>query len=216
MTKLVGIFGAGGAGRGIMPLARSMGELAGAKLVFVDDGPAGQGNAAINGHSVVTFERFCALRAAQKSIALAVADTRIRKTLAERCRNADIPLQDVRSAQTIVMDEVVIGEGAIISPQVVFTSNIRIGRCFHANIASYVEHDCEIGDYVTFAPSVRCNGNIVIGDFAYVGSNAVIRQGITIGEGAVVGMGAVVTKDVPPHTTVVGNPARVLYGRQHD
>ncbi|HEX2999448.1 MAG TPA: sugar O-acetyltransferase, partial [Armatimonadota bacterium] len=34
--------------------------------------------------------------------------------------------------------------------------------------------------------------------------------GITIGAGAMVGAGAVVTKDVPPHVVVVGNPARIL------
>ena len=45
---------------------------------------------------------------------------------------------------------------------------------------------------------------------ASIGSNATILCGITIGEGAIVGAGAVVTKDVPPYTIVVGNPARVL------
>ena len=34
-----------------------------------------------------------------------------------------------------------------------------------------------IGDYVTFAPGVRCNGNVHIGDHAYVGAGAIIRQG---------------------------------------
>lgn len=43
-----------------------------------------------------------------------------------------------------------------------------------------------------------------------IGSGAVILCGITIGENATIGAGAVVTKDVPPHTTVVGNPARPL------
>jgi acetyltransferase-like isoleucine patch superfamily enzyme len=108
-----------------------------------------------------------------------------------------------------------IGTGAILCPFVTITSNIRIGKHFHANLYSYVEHDCVIGDYVTFAPGVHCNGNIVIEDHAYIGSGAVIKQGklgrpLVIGRGAVVGMGAIVTKDVAPGTTVVGNPARQL------
>jgi acetyltransferase-like isoleucine patch superfamily enzyme len=113
------------------------------------------------------------------------------------------------------MDEVQIGIGGLLSPFVTLTSNIRIGRCFHANLYSFVEHDCQIGDFVTFAPAVRCNGNVHIGDHAYIGTGAVIRQGsatkpLVIGAGAVVGMGAVVTRDVAPGTTVVGNPARLL------
>lgn len=45
---------------------------------------------------------------------------------------------------------------------------------------------------------------------ASIGSSVTILCGITIGEGAVIGAGSVVTKDVPPHTTVIGNPARIL------
>jgi sugar O-acyltransferase (sialic acid O-acetyltransferase NeuD family) len=117
------------------------------------------------------------------------------------------------AGNAVVMDEVSLGDGAILSPFVTLTSNIRIGRYFHANLYSYVEHDCLIGDFVTFAPGAKCNGNVVIEDHAYVGAGAVIKQGkpgqpLIIGRGAVVGMGAVVTKDVAPGTTVVGNPAR--------
>lgn len=45
---------------------------------------------------------------------------------------------------------------------------------------------------------------------ASLGSSATILCGVTVGEGAVVGAGSVVTKDVPPHSVVAGNPARVL------
>lgn len=48
---------------------------------------------------------------------------------------------------------------------------------------------------------------------ASIGSNATVMCGVTIGEGALVGAGAVVTKDVPPHTVVAGNPAKVLRER---
>lgn len=45
---------------------------------------------------------------------------------------------------------------------------------------------------------------------ASIGSGTTLLGGITIGEGALVGAGSVVTKDVPAHTTVAGNPARIL------
>jgi UDP-2-acetamido-3-amino-2,3-dideoxy-glucuronate N-acetyltransferase len=45
---------------------------------------------------------------------------------------------------------------------------------------------------------------------ASIGSGATILSNVTIGERAIVGAGAVVTRDVPPDTIVVGNPAKVL------
>ena len=98
-------------------------------------------------------------------------------------------------------------------PRAMVTTSAKIGRQFQCNIYSYVAHDCVIGDYVTFAPNVSCNGNVRVGDHAYIGTGAVIKQGtldkpLVIGAGAVVGMGAVVTKDVEPGAVVIGNPAK--------
>jgi len=44
---------------------------------------------------------------------------------------------------------------------------------------------------------------------ASIGSSATLLCGITVGEHALVGAGSVVTKDVPPYSVVVGNPAKV-------
>jgi len=45
---------------------------------------------------------------------------------------------------------------------------------------------------------------------ASIGSGATILSNVTVGEGAIVGAGSVVTKDVPAHAIVAGNPARLL------
>jgi len=53
---------------------------------------------------------------------------------------------------------------------------------------------------------------ITIGDGAWIGFGVVIMKGVTIGEGAIVASHAVVTKSVPPHSVVGGNPAKVISG----
>lgn len=205
MSRLIGVYGAAGCGRGIMPLLQA--QYPATDLVFIDDG---QASGQVNGHDIVTWTDFLKGQADEKAVSIAIAASKIRKNIAEKCAAANVPLIEARAASVVQMDEVIIGNGACLSPFVTLTSNIRIGRCFHANLYSYVEHDCIIGDFVTFAPGAKVNGNVTIGDHAYIGSGAIIRQGITIGAGAVVGMGAVVTRNVPAGVTVVGNPAKPL------
>lgn len=212
--KQVAIFGASGCGRGVMPLARQQWAASGEphQLMFVDDHPP---VAERNGHRVLTYAEWLAQPASSRHIAIAIANSTIRQKLVERCLADEVQFFEVRAANVVQLDDVKLGEGAILCPFVTLTSNIRIGRHFHANLYSYVEHDCVIGDYVTLAPGVKCNGNVVVEDHTYIGAGAVIKQGqpgqpLVIGRGAVVGMGAVVTKSVPPGVTVVGNPARPL------
>ena len=212
MTALYGVYGAGGCGRGILPLLRDQLAGRGARIVFIDDRLETN---VLNGHPVWPWRRFLDEEAAERAVCLAVADSRIREKLYQSCVDQNVELLEVRASNVVEMDAVTIGPGAVLSPFVTLTSNIEIGCCFHANLYSYVEHDCRIGDFVTFAPAVRCNGNVHIQDHAYIGTGALLRQGtpekpLVIGKGAIVGMGAVVTRDVPAGETVVGNPARAL------
>jgi len=57
-------------------------------------------------------------------------------------------------------------------------------------------------------PDFDVFGKVVVEDWVYIGANSQIMPGVTIGEGALVAAGSVVTKSVPPHTVVGGNPAR--------
>ena len=205
MKQLIGIYGAAGCGRGIMPLVRFAQPHA--DLVFIDDRLTGT---IVNGYLVLGWDQFLNRPTKDKSACLAIANSAIREKLAIKCDLAGVRLCSARAANVVELDEVEIGDGACLSPFVTLTSNIVIGRAFHANLYSYIEHDCRVGDFVTLAPGAKVNGNVTLEDHAYIGSGAVIRQGIFIGKGAVVGMGAIVTRDVSPGDTVIGNPARIM------
>ncbi len=210
--RVFGLYGAGGFGREVIALARS--QLGPDwRIVFVETDPHA---AEVNGMSLLSEDAFFSLAVAERRFAVAIADSRARATVARRCVDRGALPLTLRADNATVYDECRIGEGAILCANTMITSNVTIGRHFHANIYSYVAHDCVIGDHVTFAPRVSCNGNVHIGDHAYIGTGALLRPGVpggrplTIGEGAVVGMGAVVLQDVAPFTTVVGAPAKPL------
>lgn len=212
--KRYAIYGTGGAARSVMPLARE--QLAALnepyELAFVEDNPL---SSICNGYPVWLYTEWLAQPSSGCYISILINDGSIREELVRRCQADGVGFYEVRANTVVQSDEVDLGEGAMLAHFVSLGSNARIGRHFHAHSFSYVGHDCVIGDFVTFAPDVKCNGNIVIEDYAYIGAGAVLKQGkpgkpLVIGQGATVGMGAVVTKSVPPGATVVGNPARPL------
>lgn len=215
-----GLLGAGGFAREMMPFVK--GSAAKTLLVpedeidlyFVETWQPKESS--VNGYPALSLNEFIQLDG-KKYFNVAVASFADREAMVAKI-SSNAEAMTLIAPQALILDCNTIGPGAVFCSNSMVTSNARIGKFFHCNIYSYVAHDCVIGDFVTFAPGVRCNGRVHIDDYAYIGTNAIIREGtvekpIRIGKGAVVGMGAVVTKDVPAGVTVIGNPARIVEKR---
>jgi len=125
-----------------------------------------------------------------------------------------------------------IGDGSKIGTFVEIQKGAKVGK--RCKISSHtficegvtIEDECFIGHHVVFIndrfpAAVNFDGSLQaeadwklvetrVCKRASVGSGAIILCGVTIGEGALVGAGSVVTKDVPPHTIVAGNPSKKL------
>jgi len=123
--------------------------------------------------------------------------------------------------QAQVREGVVIGENCIISKNVYIDENVHIGSRVKIQNNVNVYHGVTVEDDVFLGPSMTFTNDMYPRAFnsdfevsetlvkkgASIGANATIRCGITIGEYATIGSGSVVTKNVPSHALMIGNPA---------
>jgi acetyltransferase-like isoleucine patch superfamily enzyme len=133
--------------------------------------------------------------------------------------------------QAQVREDVSIGENCIIGKGVYVDAGVTIGN--NVKIQNYVsvyhgltiENGVFVGPHVCFTNDMRPRAvnpdlslkaaddwvlsETIIKHGAALGANSTIRCGITVGEWAMVGSGSVVTKDVPAHGLVYGNPAQL-------
>lgn len=91
---------------------------------------------------------------------------------------------------------VILEDGVFIGPSVAFT-NDKYPRSINKDGSLKTNNDWKVS-------------KTIIKYGASIGANATIICGVTIGEWAMIGAGSVVTKDVPPYTLVVGNPAKIV------
>lgn len=123
-----------------------------------------------------------------------------------------------------VREACVIGENCIISKNVYIDTMVVLGNRVKVQNNVNVYHGVKIEDDVFLGPSMTFTNdfyprafsedweitNTLVKKGASIGANATIVCGNVIGEYATVGSGSVVTKDVPSHALVVGNPARQI------
>jgi|688.fasta_scaffold573493_2 sugar O-acyltransferase (sialic acid O-acetyltransferase NeuD family) len=215
---LFGLYGAGGFGREILPIKGNFdcSDTSGTviknlKSCFIESDAS---LPFVNSIENFSEDKFLAQSAAKKYFNIAIANSVAREKIANNLKKNSILPANLISKKSNVHSDSFIGEGAIICAYATISANTHVGVFFHGNLYTYVAHDCIVGNFVTFAPGASCNGNVVIGDHAYIGANACIRQGtkdspIRIGSHALIGMGAVITKSVPDYAVVVGNPGKI-------
>jgi acetyltransferase-like isoleucine patch superfamily enzyme len=107
-----------------------------------------------------------------------------------------------------------IGNNCWIGPNCFIQSpgHIEIGN--HVGIGANViiitsQHDLASTEKILINKPLKLE-KVIIKDNVDIGAGAIILPGVEIGQGSMVGAGSIVTKDVPPGTIVVGNPAKVL------
>jgi UDP-2-acetamido-3-amino-2,3-dideoxy-glucuronate N-acetyltransferase len=112
-----------------------------------------------------------------------------------------------------------LGQNVVVSPEVVLGRNVKVQN----NVSIYTGVTCDddvfLGPSMVFTNVINPRSAINrkneyakthVGKGASIGANATIVCGHNIGEYAFIGAGAVVTKNVPPYSLWVGNPAKQL------
>lgn len=117
-------------------------------------------------------------------------------TFVEVQKGARIGARCKISTHTFICEGVTIGEGVFVGHNVTFV-NDAYPRAVNESGERKSEEDWTLQE-------------TVVEDGASIGSGAVILGDVIVGRGAIVGAGSVVTRSVPAHTIVAGNPARVL------
>lgn len=114
------------------------------------------------------------------------------------------------------MGDIIVGDHSQILSRVKLVGPVNIGSNVIISSGSHVTG--LIHDYEDVTQLIRTQGVstslTTIEDNVWIGGNSAINQGVTIGKHSVIGTCSVVTRDIPPYSVAVGNPARVI--RRYD
>lgn len=211
-TRPLVILGAGGLGREVVVLLEQL-NAAGAgwdvRGFYDDRAPAAP---TVAGLPYLGTSADLNATAELLAVAVAVGSSAARAALVAQLTSPHLSFPPLvhPSVEVGPTQRITLGEGCLIQPNCVLTCDIQLGRFVLLSPGCTVGHDAVLDDFCSLMPQVSVGGATHLHAAAYLGAHATVLQGLTIGAGATLGAGAVAVRDVPPHVTAVGVPARII------
>ncbi|MED3667079.1 acetyltransferase [Geobacillus kaustophilus] len=206
------IYGAGGFAREVAYLIEIINE----KKVtwnlkgYIDDNPENTGKI-LNGYPVLGTSEWLLSLNQEINVVIGIGSPRVKKLIYNKLKDySHIKFPNIIHPDVRISNTNKIGMGNIICEGNILTCNIEIGNFVIVNLNCTIGHDTVIEDYTTILPNSSISGNVRLKEGVDFGTNATIIQGVSVGEYAIIGAGAVIVKDIPPHCTAVGVPAKPI------
>jgi sugar O-acyltransferase (sialic acid O-acetyltransferase NeuD family) len=204
------ILGAGGHAREALWIARRTGQFH--VIGFLDE--------TIAPHAQVTIDELPVLPilealyrnnlvSPKPLLVCAVGNNQLRKHWFEKFADS-FDFATLIDPSAIIGSHTKIGKNCIIAPQCLLTVDIYVGDNVNLNHGCILTHDVTIKDHVFLGPGCQLSGGVSIQTGAELGTGVIVIPSKVVGAWSVVGAGTVVTRDIPPHCTAVGVPAKVI------
>ncbi len=204
MSAAIVIVGAGGHGRVVADVCRSIGRTVAGFLdpamepgIRVDDIPVLGGDERLADSAFVTSYEY----------GLGVGDSVLRCRVARLVLDSGGQLPALVHRTAVVAPGVTLGHGSVLMAGAIINVGGTVEDFVIINTAATVDHDGHIGEGTHLCPGVHLGGNVRLGRCVDVGVGASVIQGIRIGDGAVIGSGSAVIRDVSAGEMVGGCPA---------
>ncbi len=140
----------------------------------------------------------------------AIGDNAQRRILSSNLKKAGLKLINAIHPTVHLDPDVKIGEGCYLGQGVIVVTGTVIGNCVNIHTGATVDHDNILEDGVNLGPGVHTAGRVKIRQDAFVGTGTVFIPDSGVGKSTIVGAGSVVISIIPPNTTAVGCPAKVI------
>lgn len=206
---ILGIYGAGGAGREVLELAKIINntEKKWEQIVFIDD--ISYDRSASEAH-VYSYEQTKKLFANSIEYVVAIGEVNVKKMIYEKLIFEDREVATLIHPDIHISDTASIGRGVIINVGSFISCDTVIGDNVYIQPNVNLSHDCAVGDGSILSGSCSVAGRCKIGQYTFIGMNACIRENVRVGDNVIIGMGSVVCNDIRSSVAVWGNPAKIM------
>lgn len=207
---VLGIYGAGGLGRGLYDWITRDSDAKWSDYFFIDDT---QDEGTFYGIKRIPFDSISRYYdSSECEIIIAIGEPSTREKLYLKTKEVGYKMATFIDSQAIVSNTAVIGEGVIICSFVVVDSQAMIANNCLIEQGVIIGHNVNVGQSTTVSSYSIIGGYTCLGKQSFLGMKTVVKDRITLGQNIIAAMGSIIFKDVSDNMTVMGNPARVTRG----